>query len=112
MKQLKFFGEIIQALQAVFIVIINKDAKIKAIQTWTNKLSFITFRDGKTLFSTKDLEAIRILRMNDRWELVAFLRASETGNRTYSIYENTDYSEVVRHRDLLLEELPNIKVLS
>ena len=70
------------------------------------------FEDRNCFINMTDLDAIRIIRNGDQWDLAVFLCSSEKGERSYPMYRSNDYSEVARHRDLLLEEFPDVKVLS
>ena len=46
MKLLRFLEGIVQVIRALLIVIIDKEARIKAIHTWKNKEPLIGFREG------------------------------------------------------------------
>lgn len=111
MKLLRFLEGIVQVIRAVSIVIIDKEARIKAIHTWTNKVSLVGYREGNAHVVTKDLDALWITKNKDEYELTAILYSSEKGRRSYPMRRSGDRSELVRHRELLEEEISNSKVL-
>ena len=111
MKLLRFLEGISEVIRAVFMVIIDNEARIKAIHTRTNKVPVMGFREGAAWFVTSELDALWIIQNNHEYTLNAILYSSAKGRRMYSVYSSRNRADVVRCRELLGEQMPNAKVL-
>jgi len=113
MKLLRFLKEIAYVLWAVCIVIISKEARIKAIQTWTNKAPFIMFEDGEALVSMNDVKDISLDQMGGG-EWVIFVHrffGGERGDQHTELYRSHNKSEAKKRLDSLKKQLPNVHVI-
>ena len=112
-KEIKLLEDISQLVHGLFAVIMSREVRIKAIETWKNKTSLVGFKDALSLVDLKNVECIRCLGKysGSSWEIFVHIRQDTGKPQVYKMHQCNGEVEAKQYISALANELPNVKII-